>query len=683
MNRLFPLATALMITAFAILGGCNQNSAGTDSLRLAVDTAVAEVYPALVRIHVIHAAPDGGRIVKMQASGSGAIISPEGYVVTNHHVAGNATRMFCRLATREMVEAELIGTDPMTDIAVLKLDLSTRKSRQSLAPEEIAEFGDSDAVRVGDVVLAMGSPAGLSQSVTQGVVANTEMISPYGAGLSLEGERVGMLVRWIGHDAQIYHGNSGGPLVDLKGRIVGINEVGIGGLGGAIPSNLAASVAEQLIAGGTVKRSWTGLLAQTLLTDAATERGVLIAGVLEGSPAADAGIQPGDVIQRYDGVEVSARVDEELPLFHRVTLSTPLGKTVAVELLRDGKPVKVNLTPIARQPMQDKDREIRSWGMTARNLTMFDAIARQRPGQDGVIVDTLRNGGPIYQAKPMMAAGDIITALENKPVKDLDDLLARSAEITRGKTQRVPVLVAFDRGTRKFLTVVEIGEDPEPPVTPQARKAWLAIDSQVITREIAKALGIPGSRGVRVTLVYPNKGADNAGLEVGDLILKLDGDVIDASQPEDTQVLPNMVRNYRIGSEVELDIIRDGKPQKVTVKLDAPPTPVAELDSYKNRDLEFSARDMSFDDRVEQKLEESTRGVLVSEVTSAGWAALAGLRSGDVLLKVDGSPTPDIKTLEGILDAAAKNKPRRMVFFVRRGVTTQYLEVEPDWTEGK
>jgi len=195
-----------------------------------IQRAVDAVYPALVRIHVVFEEGQRGRMEKKRASGSGAIISEDGYLITNHHVAGRATRIVCRLSNREEVDAELIGTDPLSDIAVLKLDLSTR--RDPTAPLGVARFGDSDKLQVGDVVLAMGSPAGVSQSVTKGIVANTEMISP-GGGMRLDGENVGELVRWIGHDAVIYGGNSGGPLVNLAGEIVGVNEVGIGSLGGA------------------------------------------------------------------------------------------------------------------------------------------------------------------------------------------------------------------------------------------------------------------------------------------------------------------------------------------------------------------------------------------------------------------------------------------------------------------
>ena len=181
-----------------------------------VEAAVQAVYPALVRIHVVAEEGGAGRMQKGRASGSGTIISPDGYILTNHHVAGRATRITVRLADRQELRATLVGTDPLADLAVLKID--RKDLRNPAAPLPVAKFGDSSALEVGDAVLAMGSPAGVSQSVTQGIVANTEMIAPGGA-MRLDGESVGELVRWIGHDAVIFPGNSGGPLVNLKGEM--------------------------------------------------------------------------------------------------------------------------------------------------------------------------------------------------------------------------------------------------------------------------------------------------------------------------------------------------------------------------------------------------------------------------------------------------------------------------------
>ena len=206
-------------------------------LRVQVDRAL-ELLDALV--HQPLFSEEEGE-VKMQAVGSGAIITKDGYLITNHHVAGHGIRMFCTLWNREEIDAELIGTDPLTDISIVKLKPDGPREFTAVS------FGDSSRMRVGDYVLAMGSPMALSQSVTLGIISNTEMIMPrfFGplARFRLDGEDVGTLVRWIGHDAAIYGGNSGGPLVNLRGDIIGINEISFG-LGGAIPGNLAKSVAE-------------------------------------------------------------------------------------------------------------------------------------------------------------------------------------------------------------------------------------------------------------------------------------------------------------------------------------------------------------------------------------------------------------------------------------------------------
>src|SRR5688572_19470641 len=219
--------------------------------RAAIDRAIASVYPSLVRISVVVADYRDGREINLEGSGSGTIVSADGYVVTNHHVAGRARRIICTLADRQEVPADLIGTDPLSDITVLKLRPATPRTFPA------ARFGDSSTLRRGDPVLAMGSPRALSQSVTLGVASNTEMTMPGRSSLDLDGEDVGSIVRWIGHDAAIYPGNSGGPLVNLAGEIIGVNEISLG-LSGAIPGNLARQVADALIREGRVRRSWTG-----------------------------------------------------------------------------------------------------------------------------------------------------------------------------------------------------------------------------------------------------------------------------------------------------------------------------------------------------------------------------------------------------------------------------------------
>ncbi len=344
-----------------------------------VEAAVQAVYPALVRIHVVFEEGGGGRMQKGRASGSGTIISPDGHILTNHHVAGRATRITVRLADRQELRATLVGTDALADLAVLKID--KKDLRNPDAPLPVAKFGDSSLLQVGDVVLAMGSPAGLSQSVTQGIVANIEMIAPGGA-MRLDGEAVGELVRWIGHDAVIFPGNSGGPLVNLRGEIVGVNEVGIGSLGGAIPANLAKKVSDELIATGKVRRSWIGLNAQPLLKSSDAKAGVLAGGVISGAPADTAGLKAGDIVTRCNGVEIAAaRAPEDIPVVNRMLLESPVGSELALEGVRDGTPMSWKVTTTEREPAEPREKELLSWGITARDLTDLAAKELRRDRQ--------------------------------------------------------------------------------------------------------------------------------------------------------------------------------------------------------------------------------------------------------------------------------------------------------------
>ena len=228
-----------------------------------INDRVHAVYQAIVRIEVVSERGSNGRMLKSGSTGSGVIIDSSGLVVTNHHVAGKATRLTCRLYDGEEVGADLLGADALTDLAVLRLRLEDRpKDAQSLTT---AVFADSDLVRVGDPCFAMGSPAGLSQSVTRGIISNLALISNRSGSFRLDGENVGELVRWLGYDAVIFPGNSGGPLVNQQGEIIGINEVAIASLGGAIPSNLAKSVSLELAEKGYIERSWIGLECQPFI----------------------------------------------------------------------------------------------------------------------------------------------------------------------------------------------------------------------------------------------------------------------------------------------------------------------------------------------------------------------------------------------------------------------------------
>jgi serine protease Do len=647
-----------------------------DPVRQAMANAIQKVYPALVRIHVVSVRYFQGREFKMEGSGSGVIIHKDGYVVTNHHVVGKAKRMKCTLSNREEVEATLVGSDPLADIAVIKLNLADRDPGQPLA---VAQFGNSDTLKVGDRVLAMGSPQALSQSVTMGIVSNLELTLPQFMGtFRLDGEEVGTLVKWVGHDAQIFPGNSGGPLVNLDGAIIGINDISVG-LGGAIPGNLAREVAEQLIQYGEIRRSWLGLAVQPLLKSSKRTQGILVSSVLPGSAADKAGLKPGDVITQFAGKDIVVRHAEQVPEFNRLVLGLPIGATVPITYERDGRQYKTTAVTLSRGSAEGKESEFRGWGFTARELTLLAAKEMKREPYSGLLLTSVRPGAASAEAKPELQQFDLLLEVAGKPVRTLQDLEAITAEQTKDRGKPHPVLVSFERHNQKLLTVVKLGDRETPDRSADASKAWLPVETQVLTADLAEALGLKGKKGVRVTQVFPGPAAEKAGLKVGDIILRFDDEAIDASRPEDVEVFTTMVRERSIGNKVKLDLVRDGKPQVIEAELTASPRSTRELVEYHNTRFEFRARELMFQDRVQQELPADQKGALITAVDQGGWAALARLHRGDIVLAVDGQPVQTVKELRERMRQIEQTKPARVVFFVRRGVYTTFLELEPLW----
>ena len=645
-------------------------------LRRQVDSAIGRVKPALVRIQVVSAEYNEGREVKMQAVGSGAIINREGYLITNHHVAGHAIRMFCTLSNREEIEAELVGTDPLTDISVLKL--KPEKPRDFAA----AGFGDSSKMRVGDYVLAMGSPMALSQSVTLGIISNSEMVMPrfFGpfARFKLDGEDVGTLVRWIGHDAPIYGGNSGGPLVNLRGEIIGINEISFG-LAGAIPGNLARNVAGQIIARGKVQRSWLGFDVQPLFKHAKEEKGVLIGGVLKDSPADKGGLKPGDLLLRLGDFPIHVRYDEQMPDFMRLVTGLPIGEEVAALVRRDGKEMRLALRPAERGELYPKQQELKQWGLTVRDLSFLAAREMKRTRVEGALVTSVRPGGPAGEAKPSLDPRDVIVEVNGAPVKNVQELIDLTRQLTEGKTEPVPVVATFERKADRYLAVVRVGtrelKDPGLEVT----KAWLPVEAQVISREIARQLGKPDLKGFYLTRVYPGTTAERAGLRPADFIIALDGEKLTASGPEHEDELSALIRQYDAGKEVELTVLRDQSEMKIPVELVRSPRLKREMKKYRNDDFEFTARDVSFFDAAEEQWSSDQRGALVEEVKPGSWAELGSLYVGDLILEVEGSPVENVDVLKQQMERIATDKLRMVVVKVMRGIHTLYLELEPNW----
>lgn len=395
---------------------------------------------------------EGGR--RVQSLGSGFIIDAEqGIVVTNNHVIADADQIEVNFADGGKLKAELVGTDPKTDIAVLKIDPSLRKLTQ-------VEFGDSAAIRIGDWVMAIGNPFGLGGSVSIGIV-------------SARGRDInsGPYDDFIQTDAAINRGNSGGPLFDMHGRVIGINTAIISpsggsiGIGFSIPSQLAVSVIEQLREFGETRRGWLGVRIQPVTDDIAeslgmdSARGALVAGVMKNGPVADGTIQPGDIIVRFDGKDV--RQMRDLP---RVVAESPVGKAVDVELIRKGEELTVKVT-LGR--LEDGERNAQEGSEPAEEAPVATAVVLGMtiaelddetragfgiaPEISGVVITEVASDS--LAAERGIAAGDVITEIAQESVSTPQEVVDRIAALKAQGRRNALLMLAAKSGELRFVTL--------------------------------------------------------------------------------------------------------------------------------------------------------------------------------------------------------------------------------------
>lgn len=372
-----------------------------------------------------------------QGMGSGFIVDADGYVVTNNHVIEHASEIMVTLGDGTRLDAELIGADSKTDLALLKVE-----SDEALP---YARFGDSDKTRVGDWVVAIGNPFGLGGSATTGIVS--------ARGRDIQS---GPFDDFLQIDAPINSGNSGGPLFDLSGRIIGINTAifspngGNVGIGFAIPSELASSVIDQLRSSGHVERGWLGVTIQQVDEELARglgfdgESGALVASVVPKSPAAKAGLQPGDVIVGINGEDVKQLKE----LTHRIAAVKP-DNVVELAVWRNGErttlEVSVGESPAeAAEARRDAPETKPRLGVTLGALTP-DARQRFRVDEavDGALVTSVAPGGPA--AARGLRPGDVIVMVGQSPVTSLEET-ANAIEATISE-QRDSVVLRVVRGS--------------------------------------------------------------------------------------------------------------------------------------------------------------------------------------------------------------------------------------------
>ncbi len=377
------------------------------------------VLPALVHIQPVIKNYNTGELEKQAVIGSGVVFDPEGYVVTNYHVAGKSERIICTLSDKEQVTAEFVGGDPLTDLAVIKLNLA-----EHTGPLPVAEFGDSDSLQVGQYVLAMGSPLSLSRSISAGVISTKDRYFSPDVRLP-SGERTGRYNLWIQTDAAINPGNSGGPLVDLSGRVIGINSratLFANNLGFAIPVNIVKEVVHAIMSTGKVTRSWIGVHCQALQEleghfGTHRDAGVLIASIDPGSPAESSYLKAGDIILEVDGQPVSARFLEEVPAFYNMISKYTPGSEIRLKVLRDEQTYTFKVTTGELGELQGEDFECREWGCAVKAITEQMRIENQLDDTAGVFVVGVRRASVADDGG--LRPGDVIAVVNNEAVTQL------------------------------------------------------------------------------------------------------------------------------------------------------------------------------------------------------------------------------------------------------------------------
>jgi serine protease Do len=443
------IRTAPLLAALLLAAGC----AGTRPEEEVIQEAKDKVFPAVVFIKPIQQEFRGGKMEKVQVFGSGAIISPEGYVVTNNHVAEKATEIRCVLSDREEVTAKIVGLDPETDLAVIKLNLAERKSKE---PLPVAEFGDSTLLRVGELVMAMGAPHGFERSVSRGIVSSVERyldFSPYNL--------------WIQTDAAINPGNSGGPLVDIHGRIIGINARGMRGadnLGFAIPSMVVKDVVARILADGKVQRAWTGLRFQALkdfrkssYIDA--KQGVLIASVDEGSPAEKARLHAGDIAVAVNGEPIRGMYEIDLPDVERRFAALPVEKPATLDVQRGAETLSIALAPTTKGKQEGEDFECKKWDLTVKEITKFSDPFLHFQRASGIYIQGVKFAGNARASG--FANFDIITQIGDKPIESLKDVReAHEAGLKLEKGKRKLLFRVLRAGYRRLI-VLDFEKDLE------------------------------------------------------------------------------------------------------------------------------------------------------------------------------------------------------------------------------
>jgi len=464
------IAAALATTALALFAPAfdapAKNSAGAGDSRASrlnlqqadfrevIARARKNIFPSVAYIRVVTEDASEGHRKRNVSSGSGVVISETGEVVTNWHVVEKAVEVRCLLNDGRAFHADIVGSDKDTDLALLRLRMKSGERVRA------AKLAVSARPCEGDFVLALGAPWGLNRSVSFGIVSCARR---YLAGASEYNT-------WVQTDASISPGNSGGPLVNTNGHIIGINARGTmegGALAFAIPAETVALLLPRLRRHGHANWAWTGLQLQPLRDferDIFFEggEGVIVAGTDADSPARAAGAQPNDRLLRVAGKPVRALMEEDLPALRRQLALLPAGKPVALDILRDGKPLRLSLTPRAKGGVEGAEAAFERWDFSAKAINKFEVPALHFERNAGVYVSAIRYPG--NAANSNLAENDIVLAVNGRDIRTLADLRrehkAALDKFADGGPRRA--LFAVLRNGRRMQVVLDFSREHEP-----------------------------------------------------------------------------------------------------------------------------------------------------------------------------------------------------------------------------
>jgi serine protease Do len=432
----------------------------------AVVAVTDRIFPAVVRLDVAQERYKEGKRSLERSIGSGVIIDDEGRILTNFHVAGRAAEIYITLYNKERVPAKVVGDDHWSDLAVVQMDMETVRKKN--IQFRSANLGDSSSLLTGQDVMAIGTPFGLTRTTTLGIVSNTERTF-YPQRQMIDEYETGDFSNWIQMDTPIAPGNSGGPLVDMNGDVVGINTRGFQGqsLNFAIPIDYAKEVARKILADaasdpkgekkGHVQRADLGLEFKPL-NELETfyaidiNRGVLVNSVDRGAPAAKAGVRTQDILLDLNGQAINVRFPEELAAARKRIADLPIGSDVTMSLKRGRETITVTTKSEALEGAVGEERELKAWGLSVRDVTRSYANDNQLDDDQGVVVTTTTPG--YAAARADLQEGDVLRSVDGQPVTDINTLGVLYDAAVAKKASLVLVEVTRNRGQRSVVLKV-------------------------------------------------------------------------------------------------------------------------------------------------------------------------------------------------------------------------------------